>query len=137
MSDSSRKKRECQQKVEFYQERINKILEDVGNLESVVLEQKQRAEEAVRKASEVCERIKTERSRKSIQTEIAKLKRYIEQELPQVAERDEIENCYIEAMELFEKTKDAIDGEKKALEVSIVHILCTRSRSLIWQNKLF
>ena len=122
MSDFSRKKHESEQRVKFYQDRINKIQEDVDSLETKVLHQKQRAEEATRKAREECERIATDRSHKSIQTEIAKLRRYIEQELPQLAERDAIEERYIEAMKLFKNSKKAILNEKLALRVRVLYV---------------
>ena len=122
MSDFAREKHQHKDKVKFYQDRLDEITEDVNSLESQVLQQKLRAEAAAERASEVCEEIVTTRSHTSIQSEISKLKHYINQELPQLSEREEIEERYLEAMEHFEKTNNAILNLEKAMKVSLTSI---------------
>lgn len=118
MGDCTHKKREAEQKVKFFRDRIDKFLEEVRKMESKISQLKKEAEQAIQKASEVCQPITTKRSRKSIQTEIDKLRRYIDRELPQLAEREEVEEQYLEAMGLYKKTVEAIEGEERALNVS-------------------
>ena len=106
--------------MKFYQDKISKIHEDVANLEASIDKLKQDAERALEKASEVSQPIKTKRSRKSIQSEIDKKKRHIELKLPQLAEREEIERQYLEAMGAYEKTDETIRGEEHALKVNLI-----------------
>jgi len=110
--------------VKFYQDKINKILEDVANLEARIARLKQDAEKAREEASKVCQPIKTKQSRKSIQSNIDKLKRHIELKLPQLAEREDTERQYLEAMDLYKKTADTISGEENALNVSQICCCC-------------
>ncbi len=90
----------------------------ISTLESKVAEQKRDADAAACSAEEVCPRINTDRSHKSIKSEIEKLKRLISQELPHRSEQEEIEAQYIQAMDRYKETSDAIDMEKKSLMVS-------------------
>ena len=67
--------------------------------------------------SQVCERIETRRSRKSVESEISKLRRRIQQEEPHAAEKDGVAKKYLEKMELYEKTMATIRGHRAALKV--------------------
>ena len=120
MSDFTHKKHEAENRIKFYQDRITAIQDSVQELEIKVQQQKERVREAVCTAEEVCPRIATERSRQSIQSEVDKLKRLIDKELPQRAEQEEIEAQYLEAMEQYEDAKQTIDNQRKALTVSIL-----------------
>lgn len=113
----SHKKHEAEQRIKYYQIKIREYQTNIAELESKVERQKERIEAAVHAAEEVCPRIETDRSRQSIQSEADKLKRRIAQELPDQAEQDEVESQYVEAMERFTKTKQAIKNERKALKV--------------------
>ena len=66
---------------------------------------------------QVCERIETRRSRKSIESEISKFRRRIQQEEPHAAERDGVARSYTEKMELYQKTMATIRGHRAALKV--------------------
>lgn len=65
----------------------------------------------------MCERIETTRSRKSIETEISKLKRRIQQEEPQASEKDAVGEAYINKVELYKKTMETVRANKVALKV--------------------
>lgn len=117
MADSAHKQREAEQVVKHHRDRISLIEKAVAELETRVAEQKQQANEAVRKAEEVCPRIVTERSRKSIKSEINKLERCIERELPQREEQERIEKEYLLAMKRYERTQQIIRDENAGLNV--------------------
>ena len=72
----------------------------------------------------MCERIETRRSRKSIETEISKLKRRVQQEEPQASEKDAVEQEYVSKIELFKKTMDTICAHKTALMVGMSVCVC-------------
>lgn len=118
MGGFSHKKHEAQQRIKYYQDRISQYQANVLELESKVGEQKERVEAAARAAEEVCARVETDRSRKSIQSEIDKLRKRIDEELPQQAEQDKITEQYMEAMQRYERTSDAIRNEQTALKVT-------------------
>lgn len=122
MSDFSHKKHETENRIKYYQDRITAIQDSVQELEVKVQHQKERVREAVRTAEEVCPRIATERSRQSIQSEVEKLRRRIDKELPQRAEQEEIEAKYLEAMARYEDAKQTIDNQQKALTVSLLAV---------------
>ena len=106
----------------YYSDRVEAIQNAVSGLEGKVAEQKERAERAVCEAEEVCPRLVTERSRQSIKSEMEKLRRRIDQEMPGRAEQERIEAEYLEAMQRYEKTRQIIQSEQDALEVSIMVI---------------
>ena len=68
----------------------------------------------------MCERIETRRTRKSIESEITKFRRRIQQEEPHAAERDGVVKSYTEKMEHYKKTMAAIRGHKTSLKVTSV-----------------
>ncbi|CAI7997627.1 Structural maintenance of chromosomes protein 6 [Geodia barretti] len=88
-----------------------------GKMEEMKLsEEKSRAQQTAEEASKVCERIETRRSRKSVESEISKLRRRIQQEEPHAAEKDGVAKNYLEKMELYEKTMATIRGHRAALK---------------------
>lgn len=117
MGDFSHKKHEAEKRVKFFADRVGKIEADIAELESKVARQKERAEAAARAAEEVCPRVVTERSRQSICSEIEKLKRRIEEELPEREEQERIEKEYVETMDQYKKTLGAIKRQQEALKV--------------------
>lgn len=67
--------------------------------------------------SKVCERIETRRNRKSIETEISKLKRHIQREEPQIDEKEAVAQEYTTKIDLYRKTMKAVREHKLALKV--------------------
>lgn len=67
--------------------------------------------------SKVCERIETRRNRKSIETEISKLKRHIQREEPQIDEKEAVAQEYTTKIDQFRKTMKSIREHKLALKV--------------------
>jgi len=124
MGDCNNKKREAEQKVRFFQDRIDKIQCDVRNLESDIAKLRQEASRAEAKATEVSQPIDTKRSRKNIQSEIDKLKKHLDKRLPQLAEREEVEREYLEAMDQYKTTAELIAGEEDALKVNTLLFVC-------------
>lgn len=117
VSDISHKKHEAEERVKFYQDRIREIQDNISLLQSRVSRQRERVEAAQENAERVCPRIVTERSHQNIESEAAKLKRRIAQELPDRKEQEEVEAQYVEATNLYLNTKGAIKNERKALKV--------------------
>ncbi len=124
MGDGNHKKREAEQKVKFFQDRIDRIQSDVRNLESQIAHLRQDANRAEEKAKEVSQPIDTKRTRKSIQSEIDKKKKHLDRQLPQLAEREAVEKAYLEAMDQYKSTAELITGEEDALKVSVVVVSC-------------
>ena len=117
MGDYSHKKNEAKQRIKFFMHRISQVQSGIAELEKKVAEQNAQAEKAIREAEGVCPRIRTERSRHSIRNEIEKLKRRIEQELPEKEEQERIEVEYTDAMERYQRTQKTISDEEKAHSV--------------------
>ena len=68
---------------------------------------------------QVCERIETRRTRKSIESEIGKLKHRIQQEEPQASEKEAVVQEYTSKIKLFQKTKKTVREHKTALKVRV------------------
>ncbi len=117
MGDIAHRKHEAQQRIKFFQDRIDSIQTGIAELEARVASQKAAAERAIRQAEEVCPRIETDRSRQSIRSEIDKLMQRISEELPEKEEQERIDKEYVEAMERYQKTEKAIRNEQEALQV--------------------
>ena len=92
------------------------------NLESKIAQLWQDASRAEEKAKEVSQPIDTKRTRKNIQSEIDKLKKILDQRLPQLAEREEVEKEYLEAMDQYRTTAELIAGEENALKVTLLFV---------------
>lgn len=108
-------KSNAERKMKAYQERLKTITDSIADLEKKASDTRRRAEEAARAASEVCPRIDTRRKEKSIKMEVDKLKRRLEREEPRRVEQEHIQQQYVEAMAMFQKTIEKIKMERKAL----------------------
>ena len=122
MNDYFHKKHEAERVVKYFKERIKTIQDSIATLEATLAENKERAEAAVQDAEKVCPRVKTDRSRQTIKSEIDKLKKRIEQEQPERAEQEKIEAEYVEVMERYKMTKYAIKNEERALRVRSIYL---------------
>ena len=136
MEDSAHKKREATQMVKYYRDRIDTIQATISELETKVSEQKERVVVATRKAEEACARVATERSRQTIKSEIDKLQRYIEREMPQQAEKERIEAEYEKAMDRYLNTRQMIKDEQHALKVRKVAVVERISSSCVLLGSL-
>ena len=63
--------------------------------------------------------METRRSRKSLETETNRLKRRIEQEEPQMAEKEAVEREYTDKVEQYQKTMKVVREHTMALKVSV------------------
>ena len=79
---------------------------------------------------QVCDRIETRRTRKSIESEIGKFRRRIQQEEPHTAEREKVVKDYTDKVELYQKTMEAIRSHRTALKVH--RLWCTFQIYELW-----
>ena len=129
VGDTSHKKHEAMEKVRFYRDKITEIQGIISVLQANVRLQNDKVEAAKEAAEKVCPRMNTERSHQSIESEVRKLRRRIDQELPDKSEQVEVEKEFFVAKNRFRDTKSAVKNEKKSLKV-IFSLCCNAVRML-------
>ena len=118
MAQFSSDKDKAKRTLEAHQSRLKKITDGIAEKEGQVAEIKENAHIAEQAALQNCPRIETKRRRKEVESELRKLKSFIEKQQPQAEEQDLIRQQYTEAMELWKETMAKIKQQKKALKVS-------------------
>ena len=119
MTQFSSEKDKAKRRLETHQTRLKEINNKIVELESQVTEIRENAKIAEQAASMNCERVKTKRKRKEVESEITKFKKFIEKQLPRIEEQDLIRQQYSEAMEKYKETMALIKKEWTALKVSV------------------
>ena len=124
MAQHSSDKDKAKKKLEAQQKRLKDITDGIAEKEAQVAEIRENARIAEQAALQNCPRIETKRRRKDVESEIRKLKSFIEKQQPRIEEQDQIRKEYTEAMELFQETMSKIHQQKKALKVSFWFYAC-------------
>lgn len=124
MTQFSGEKDKAKRRLDTHQTRLKEINDGIVEKEAQVAEIRENARKAEQAASMNCERIKTRRKRKEVESEIRKLKRFIEERQPRLEEQDSIRQRYSEAMEKYQETMAKIRKEKKALRVCAIVLQC-------------
>lgn len=119
MTQLSSEKDKAKRKLDTHQTRLKDINNVIAEKEAEVAEIRENARIAEQAASMNCERIKTRRKRKEVESEIRKLKRFIEERQPRIEEQDSIRQQYSEAMEKYKETMALIKKEKVAVKVRV------------------
>ena len=109
--EALRQKREAANHMKFYEDRVTSVERDIAELQAKADEYRKAALEATENAAG--ERIQTNRSSKNIESEIAKLRRRIAEEEPNVGQHEEIQRLYVEAMEEYVRAQTNIDEQAK------------------------
>ena len=78
---------------------------------------RENARKAEQAASMNCERINTTRKSKMVESEIKKMKKFIEDRQPRLEEQDAIRQQYTEAMERWKEAMTKIKQQRTALRV--------------------
>ena len=117
MTQFSSEKDKAKRRLDTHQTKLKEINNGIAEKEAQVAEIRENARIAEQAASMNCERIKTRRKRKEVESEIRKLKRFIEERQPRIEEQDSIRQQYSEAMEKYEEAMTLIKREKVALKV--------------------
>ncbi|KAL5481928.1 hypothetical protein EMCRGX_G022203 [Ephydatia muelleri] len=97
-----------------YESRVSEIKKGVLELEAKVDELMGKIEEAVGRATKACERMETTRDPKSIEREMAKLQQKVREKGPGLAEKQEVQQRYVEVANHCKKLGDDITGYKRA-----------------------
>ena len=118
MAQFSSDKDKAKKMLEAHQSRLKKITDGIAEKEGQVAEIRENAHIAEQAALQNCARIETKRKRKEVESELRKLKSFIEKQQPRAEEQDLIRQEYSDAMELLEETIAKIKQQKKALKVS-------------------
>ena len=126
MAGHSGEKDKAKRRVETQQTRLKEIKDGIAEKEAQVAEIRANAQLAEQAASQNCERIRTKRKRKEVESELRKLKSFIERQQPRIEEQDTIRQQYTEAMGKYKETMSKIKQEKMALKVcvSILVFVC-------------
>ena len=117
MTQFSSEKDKAKRRLDTNQTRLKEINDGIAEKEAQVAEIRENARIAEQAASMNCERINTRRKRKEVESEIRKLKRFIEERQPRIEEQDSIRQQYSEAMEKLKEAMALIKKEKVALKV--------------------
>ncbi len=117
MTQFTGEKDKAKRRLETHQTRLKEINDGIAVNEAHVAEIRENARIAEQAASMNCERVKTRRKRKEVESEIRKLKRFIEERQPRMEEQESIRQQYTEAVDKYKETMATIKQEKKALKV--------------------
>ena len=117
MTQFSGEKDKAKRRLDTHQTRLKEINDGIVEKEAQVAEIREHARKAEQAASMNCERIKTKRKRKEVESEIRKLKKFIEERQPRLEEQDLIRDKYTEAMERYQETMAKIKQQKAARKV--------------------
>ena len=117
MTQHSGEKDKVKRRLETQQMRLKEINDSIAEKEAQVAEIRENAQIAEQAASMNCERIKTKRKRKEVESEIKKLKKFIEERQPRIDEQDSIRDQYSAAMAKYKEAMSLIKKEKAALKV--------------------
>ena len=119
MTQHTSEKDKAKRRLETQQSRLKEINDGIAVKEAQVAEIRENARKAEQAASMNCERIKTRRKRKEVESEIRKLKKFIEERQPRIDEQDLIRDQYSAAMEKYKEAMTLIKQEKAALKVHV------------------
>ena len=112
------RKREARKRITRLQDSLAHLHATASQLETQLANQKTVVECAIYSASEVCPRMATIRPHCAILSEISKLEECLNRELPlDSAERERIEEQYLQAMKRYEDVENNIKESRRALEV--------------------
>ena len=119
MTQFSGEKEKAKRRLDTHQTRLKEINDGIVEKEAEVAEIREHARKAEQAALMNCERIKTRRKRKEVESEIRKLKKFIEERQPRLEEQDLIRDKYTEAMERYQETMAKIKQQKAARKVHV------------------
>ena len=124
MGQYSSEKEKAKRRLEAQQTRLKEINDGIAEKEVQVAEIKENARKAEQAAAQNSSRIVTKRKRKEVQSELRKLKGFIESKQPRIEEQESIRDQYSDAMERYTETMDKIKQEKLALKVRLCVCVC-------------
>ncbi len=118
MGESENKKKQAEKRLKICEDKIAEINATIASLEDKLQNFREQLQEAISAAEEGCERMKTTRNQRDINSLIHQLEKCISQDQPSLEDQEKVKKKYADAVENYQNQLTQQKKLRKTMRVS-------------------